>query len=112
MMMIRRRRGRRRWRGGGEEGGRDGNDDDGDDRSQDYHESDNAAGGGQGDKDHDNDADFAVCHNDYEDAPTLNKRVSMEKFELQKSISQLFGALACQFLECEPFSNRSFRTTE
>ena len=36
----------------------------------------------------------------------------MEQFELQKPISQLFGALKSHFLECEPFSYRSFRTTE
>ena len=36
----------------------------------------------------------------------------MEQFELQKPISQLFGALKSHFLECEPFSCRSFGTTE
>ena len=36
----------------------------------------------------------------------------MEQFELQKPISQLFGALKSHFLESEPFSYRSFRTTE
>ena len=36
----------------------------------------------------------------------------MEQFELQKLISQLFGALKSHFLECEPFPYRSFRITE
>ena len=36
----------------------------------------------------------------------------MEQFEIQKPISQLFVALKSHFLECEPFSYRSFRTTE
>ena len=36
----------------------------------------------------------------------------MEQFESQKLISQLFGALKSYFLQCEPFSYGSFRTTE
>ena len=35
-----------------------------------------------------------------------------EQFELQKPISELFSALKSYFVECEPFSYWSFRTTE
>ena len=37
---------------------------------------------------------------------------SMEQFELQTLLSQPFGALQSHFLECEPISYKSFRTTE
>ena len=42
----------------------------------------------------------------------LNKRFSIERFELRRLISQLFGALRAIFLECGPFSYRSPRRTE
>ena len=39
------------------------------------------------------------------------KGFSMKQFEIQKSVSQLFGALKSHF-ECVPFRYRSFRTTK